>query len=60
MSNGAKVAIGGVLAAATLWPLIGFWWALLIVIGVPVAGYLLLDPSQRRRLRRINRKEIGR
>ncbi|WP_339151277.1 hypothetical protein WID27_00570 [Streptomyces sp. F41] len=60
MSNGAKVAVAGVVAAAVLWPLIGFWWALLLVIGVPVAGYLLLDPSQRRRLRRINNKQIGR
>ncbi|WP_228994868.1 hypothetical protein [Streptomyces sp. DH8] len=60
MSNGAKVAIGGVLAVAILWPLLGFWWALLIVVGVPAAGYLLLDPSQRSRLRRINRKRIGR
>lgn len=60
MSNGAKVAVAGVVAAVVLWPLIGFWWALLVVIGVPAAGYLLLDPSQRRRLRRINRKEIGR
>ncbi|MEE1790268.1 hypothetical protein PUR28_05640 [Streptomyces sp. BE308] len=60
MSNGAKIAIGGVVAAAVLWPLIGFWWALLVLIGVPVVGYLMLDPSQRRRLRRISRKEIGR
>ncbi|MFI8437232.1 hypothetical protein ACIGJO_26520 [Streptomyces sp. NPDC079020] len=60
MSNGAKIAIGGVVAAAVLWPLIGFWWALLVLIGVPVVGYLMLDPSQRRRLRRAGRKQIGR
>ncbi|MCX4679409.1 hypothetical protein OG413_29680 [Streptomyces sp. NBC_01433] len=60
MSNGAKIAIGGVVAAAVLWPLIGFWWALLVLIGVPVVGYLMLDPAQRRRLRRVSRKEIGR
>ncbi|GAA3020225.1 hypothetical protein [Streptomyces fulvorobeus] len=60
MSNGAKIALGGVVAAAVLWPLIGFWWALLVLIGVPVAGYLMLDPSQRRRLRRVSRKQIGR
>ncbi|MEV5688146.1 hypothetical protein AB0L68_34010 [Streptomyces sp. NPDC052164] len=60
MSNGAKIVIGGVVAAAVLWPLIGFWWALLVLIGVPIVGYLMLDPSQRRRLRRISRKEIGR
>ncbi|QNE73356.1 hypothetical protein F0344_00805 [Streptomyces finlayi] len=60
MSNGTKIALGGVVAAAVLWPLIGFWWALLVLIGVPVAGYLMLDPSQRRRLRRAGRKQIGR
>lgn len=60
MSNGAKIALGGVVAAAILWPLIGFWWALLVLIGVPAAGYLMLDPSQRRRLRRTGRKQIGR
>jgi len=29
-------------------------------VGVPTAAYLTLDPSQRRRLRRITRKELGR
>ncbi|RDG38389.1 hypothetical protein [Streptomyces corynorhini] len=60
MSTNAKIAIGGVAVGLLLWPLIGFWFALLVVIGVPTAAYLMLDPSQRRRLRRINRKEIGR
>ncbi|MER5747593.1 hypothetical protein ABT097_30525 [Streptomyces sp. NPDC002225] len=60
MSNSAKIAIGGVLAAVVLMPFIGFWLSLLVLVGVPVAGYLLLDPGQRRRLRRITRKEIGR
>lgn len=60
MSNGAKIAIGGVVAAVVLIPFIGFWWSLLVLIGVPMAGYLMLDPAQRRRLRRISRKEIGR
>ncbi|AXG82040.1 hypothetical protein [Streptomyces paludis] len=60
MSTNAKIAIGGVAVGLLLWPLIGFWFSLLVVIGVPAAAYLMLDPSQRRRLRRINRKEIGR
>ncbi|MFC9948397.1 hypothetical protein [Streptomyces pratensis] len=60
MSNGAKIAIGGVVAAVVLIPFIGFWWSLLVLIGVPTVAYLMLDPSQRRRLRRISRKEIGR
>ena len=33
---------------------------LLIVLGIPTAAYLALDPSQRRRLRRTGRKELGR
>ncbi|MCX5401890.1 hypothetical protein [Streptomyces sp. NBC_00102] len=60
MSNGAKIALGGVVVAAVLIPFIGFWWALLVLIGVPTAGYLLLDPSQRRRVRRLGRREVGR
>ncbi|MBA9052098.1 hypothetical protein HDA42_001276 [Streptomyces costaricanus] len=36
------------------------WVVLLVVVGIPAAGYLALDPSQRRRLRRLSRKEIGR
>ena len=37
-------------------------FALLIVLGVvalPVVGYLMLDPSQRRRLRAQGRKRLG-
>ncbi|WEH37132.1 hypothetical protein PZB75_29470 [Streptomyces sp. AM 4-1-1] len=60
MSKNAKIALGGVVAAVVLMPFIGFWLSLLIVIGVPVVAYLTLDPAQRRRLRRINRREIGR
>jgi hypothetical protein len=41
-------------------PLIGFWLSLLVVVGVPAVAYFMLDPSQRRRLRRASRKEIGR
>ncbi len=37
------------------------WWAsLLIILGVPAAAYLALDPSQRQRLRRNTRKQLGR
>ncbi|MET8679511.1 hypothetical protein ABZW18_18530 [Streptomyces sp. NPDC004647] len=62
MSRNAKVALGGVVVAILLmWLLpIPFWATLLIIVGVPVGAYLLLDPSQRRRLRRVNRKELGR
>lgn len=60
MSNSAKIAIGGVVAALVLMPFIGFWLSLLVLIRSAAVGYLLLDPGQRRRLRRITRKEIGR
>ncbi len=43
-----------------LMPLIGFWLSLLVVVGVPVLAYLALDPGQRRRLRHVSRKELGR
>lgn len=60
MSKPAMIAVGGVVAGIILIPLIGFLPALLVLIGVPVVAYLLLDSGQRRRLRRITRKEIGR
>jgi membrane protein implicated in regulation of membrane protease activity len=60
MSTRTKIVIGGVAVGLLLWPLIGFWLSLLVVVGVPTVAYLMLDPSQRRRLRRTNRKEIGR
>ncbi|MET9413112.1 hypothetical protein ABZY03_02760 [Streptomyces klenkii] len=60
MSNRAKVAAGGVAVGVILLWLLPFWVALLVMVGVPVGAYLLLDPSQRKRLRRVSRKEIGR
>ncbi|MBW5486317.1 hypothetical protein [Streptomyces bambusae] len=60
MSTRAKVAAAGVVAAIVLFLTIGFWPGLLVLIGVPAAAYLLLDPSQRRRLRGVSRKQIGR
>lgn len=60
MSKNQKIAIGGVAVGLLLWIWLPWWAALLIVLGVPTAAYLTLDPSQRRRLRRVTRKEIGR
>ncbi|MFD7553011.1 MULTISPECIES: hypothetical protein [unclassified Streptomyces] len=60
MSNRGKVAVAGVVAAIVLFWSVGFWAGLLVLIGVPTAAYLLLDPSQRRRLRGVSRKQIGR
>ncbi|MEU4492123.1 hypothetical protein OG729_03750 [Streptomyces sp. NBC_00210] len=60
MSTRTKLVIGGVAVGLLLMPLIGFWLSLLVVVGVPAVAYFMLDPSQRRRLRRVSRKEIGR
>ena len=56
----SKVIIGGAAAVVVLWLLpIPLWLVLLVLVGVPVAGYLMLDPSQRRRLRARGRKQLG-
>ncbi|GAA1599886.1 MULTISPECIES: hypothetical protein [Streptomyces] len=60
MSKRAGVAAAGVLAAIVLFGLVGFWAGLLVLVGVPAAAYLLLDPSQRRRVRDVSRRELGR
>ncbi|MEU9189679.1 hypothetical protein AB0D14_35085 [Streptomyces sp. NPDC048484] len=60
MSRNAKIAAGGVAVGIVLIFLLPWWAALLIVLGVPAVAYLTLDPSQRRRLRRAGRKELGR
>lgn len=60
MSNRAKIAVGGVAVGLFLWIWLPFWAVVLIVLGVPAAAYLALDPGQRRRLRRVSRKQLGR
>ncbi|MEC3998349.1 hypothetical protein VSR01_34615 [Actinacidiphila sp. DG2A-62] len=60
MSNRAKIAIGGVAVGLFLLIWLPFWAVVLIIVGVPAAAYLMLDPSQRRRLRRVSRRQIGR
>ncbi|MER6196270.1 hypothetical protein ABT234_02655 [Streptomyces sp. NPDC001586] len=60
MSTSGKIAVAGVVAAIVLFWTVGFWAGLLVLIGVPAAAYLLLDSSQRRRLRGMSRKQIGR
>jgi len=58
-----KLAIGGVIIGLILL-FINPWIALVVIaaaIAVPVGAYLMLDPSQRRRLKRIQeRKQLGR
>ncbi|MCB5178406.1 hypothetical protein [Streptomyces antimicrobicus] len=60
MSTSGKIAVAGVVAAVVLFWTVGFWPGLAVLIGVPVAAYLLLDRSQRRRLRGASRRQLGR
>ncbi len=63
MSGRMKIAIGGIIIGLILL-IINPWIGLVVIaaaIAVPVAAYLMLDPSQRRRLRRIQeRKQLDR
>ncbi|MFH7598521.1 hypothetical protein WDV06_26025 [Streptomyces racemochromogenes] len=60
MSKGGRTAVVAVAAAVVLFWLFGFWPAVAVLIGVPVLAYLLLDSSQRRRVRGMSRKRLGR
>lgn len=60
MSTQGKVAVGGVAVGLLLLIWLPFWAVLLIVFGVPAVAYLTLDPSQRRRLRRVSRRREDR
>lgn len=59
MSKNTPYVIGGIAAivAAIIW--LPFWLVVLVVVGVPLVGYLMLDPSQRKRLLGRNRKQLG-
>jgi hypothetical protein len=64
VSGQTKIAIGGIIIGLILL-FINPWIGLVVIaaaIAVPVGAYLMLDPSQRRRLRDIQqrRKQIGR
>lgn len=63
MSGRMKIAIGGIVIGLILL-LINPLIAVVVIaaaIAVPVGAYLLLDPSQRRRVKNIQRrKQIGR
>ncbi|MFC6878557.1 MULTISPECIES: hypothetical protein [Actinomadura] len=62
MSAKTKLVIGGVVVGVVT--LVWFpWWLsaliVLAVLGAPVVGYMMLDPSQRKRVRAQGRKRIG-
>lgn len=64
MSPVQKYAIGAGVAVLLSWFIFGAGLittlVLLGVIAAPVVGYLMLDPSQRERLKRNRRRGIGR
>ncbi len=60
MTPHTKWAIAGVVLGLILW-IVSPWLAIgviLLAIAVPTAAYLMLDPSQRRRLREVRRRQI--
>ncbi|HEY7489403.1 MAG TPA: hypothetical protein VH912_33505 [Streptosporangiaceae bacterium] len=62
MTRTTKYVIGAVAAAIILYWLLPGWLFALAVLGliaIPVVGYLMLDESQRRRLRGQTRKRLG-
>ncbi|GII53403.1 hypothetical protein Pth03_17920 [Planotetraspora thailandica] len=63
MSPLGKYYVGaGIVSVLSLWllPSLVAWLIVLGVLAGPVAVYFMLDESQRARLRRIRRRQIGR
>jgi hypothetical protein len=63
MSNRAKYSVGGIVVGLILLLVLPWWIGVLVIaaaIAIPAAGYLMLDPSQRRRVRNLNRRGLGR
>ena len=61
MSGFRKAAIG-VAVVGLILMFFNFWLGLIVLaagIAIPVGAYLMLDPSQRRRLKDIRRRQIG-
>ncbi|SDU27126.1 hypothetical protein [Jiangella alkaliphila] len=59
MGKNTTWIVGGAAAVILALWLLPWWLFLIVVIGVPVAGYLMLDPSQRRKLRNRRNRQIG-
>ncbi|MYS23105.1 hypothetical protein GA0115240_14758 [Streptomyces sp. DvalAA-14] len=60
MSSRAKLAVGGAVVGLILLIWVPWWVTFLIIVGVPAIAYMTLDSSQRRRLRHVSRRQIGR
>jgi hypothetical protein len=59
MTPHMKWAIGGVIVGLILLGFIPVWFAVLVIaaaVAIPTAAYLMLDESQRRRLRENRRR----
>ncbi|MET8139195.1 hypothetical protein ABZU32_02670 [Sphaerisporangium sp. NPDC005288] len=62
MSPLSKYYVGAAIAsilALLLLPSLVAWILVIVLLGGPVAAYFMLDESQRARLRRIRRRQIG-
>jgi cell division protein FtsW (lipid II flippase) len=62
MSKRTMFVVGGVAVGLLTFKILTWWIPVLIILGVlavPVVAYLMLDPSQRRRVRAQGRKRIG-
>jgi hypothetical protein len=62
LSGRMKFGIAGVIVGFILLFVLPWWVGLVLIaaaIGIPLGGYLMLDPSQRRRIKRIRRRQIG-
>jgi hypothetical protein len=62
MQSRTKWVIGGVAVGLITLIILPWWLSMLIILGaiaVPVMSYLMLDPSQRRRVRGQARKRLG-
>lgn len=59
MGKNTGYILGGAAALILLWWVLPTWLFFVALVGVPVAGYLMLDPSQRRKLRNRRNRQIG-
>lgn len=62
MKRQTAYVIGGIGVGVILLAIIPWWASLLIflaIVGAPAVAYGILDPSQKRRLKGIARKQIG-
>ena len=64
MSRHMVAGIGGVIIGLILLAVLPWWVPVLVIaaaIAIPLTGYRMLDPSQRRRLRRVrSRRQLPR